>query len=123
MSQRRKQEGTAHRGLPHPDRAPASDEHANAELRYLANFAGLITTLTGRFVILGPESLDEEITNALREIGEFAAVDRSYVFQFSKDGSRISNTHEWCAQGIEPAIAHIQDTPVEKFEWAMSRFK
>jgi two-component sensor histidine kinase len=99
------------------------DGDASAGLRYLANLAGLITTLTGRFVILGPETLDEEITNALREIGEFAAVDRSYVFQFSADGSRVSNTHEWCAPGIEPAIEHIQDTPVEKFEWAMSRLK
>jgi two-component sensor histidine kinase len=92
----------------------------SAELRYLANLAGLITTLTSRFVILGPEALDTEITNALRQIGEFAAVDRSYVFQFSEDGSRVSYTHEWCAPGIEPAIEHIQDTPVETFAWALS---
>lgn len=104
------------------DASFGSAECAHEELRYLARFAGLITTLTGRFVILGPDSLDDEITNALREIGEFAAVDRSYVFQFSADGARITNTHEWCAEGIMPAIDHIQDTPVEKFEWAMSRF-
>ncbi|MGD8312448.1 MAG: histidine kinase dimerization/phosphoacceptor domain -containing protein [Gammaproteobacteria bacterium] len=111
------------RGNPAADGAPAKGDDTSSGLRYLANFAGLITTLTGRFVILGPETLDEEITNALREIGEFAAVDRSYVFQFSADGSRISNTHEWCARGIEPAIDLIQDAPVEDYEWAMSRFK
>jgi two-component sensor histidine kinase/putative methionine-R-sulfoxide reductase with GAF domain len=94
---------------------------ANAELRYLAAFAGLVTTLTGRFVNLAPATLDEEITRALRQIGEFATVDRSYVFQFSEDGSRVSTTHEWCAPGIEPAIDRIQDVPVEAFQWAMSR--
>jgi two-component sensor histidine kinase len=88
-------------------------------LRYLANLAGLITTLTGRFVILGPEALDEEITRALKEIGEFAAVDRSYVFQYSEDGTRVSYTHEWCAPGIEPAMDRIQDTPVEVYDWAL----
>lgn len=110
------------RDHPATDASLGPAESANEALRYLANFAGLITALTGRFVVLGPESLDEEITTALREIGEFAAVDRSYVFQFSGDGTRISNTHEWCAEGIEPAINFIQDTPVEEFEWAMSRF-
>ena len=100
-----------------------SRDHGRRELRYLASLASLITRLTGRFVILGPETLDEEIGKALREIGEFAAVDRSYVFQFSADGARVSNTHEWCAPGIEPAISNIQDTPVEEFEWAMSRIK
>ncbi len=108
---------------PSGQEVPGAGRDANAELRYLASFASLITTLTGRFVILGPDTLDDEITNALREIGEFAAVDRSYVFQFSDEGSHISNTHEWCADGIEPAIDNIQNTPVEKFEWAMSRFK
>jgi two-component sensor histidine kinase len=117
------QEGQDNRGDPAVDDVPAPGGDASTGLRYLANFAGLITMLTGRFVILGPEALDEEITNALREIGEFAAVDRSYVFQFSEDGSRISNTHEWCARGIEPVIDLIQDAPVEEYEWAMSRFK
>jgi two-component sensor histidine kinase len=95
----------------------------NADLRYLADFASLITTLTGRFVNRGPETLDDEITSALREIGEFAAVDRSYVFQFSEDGSRVSYTHEWCAPGIEAAKDNIQDVPVEVFDWAMSPLK
>jgi len=105
------------------DRAIGPGRDGAAGLRYLASFAGMITRLTGRFVTIGPEGLDDEINQALREIGEFAAVDRSYVFQFSADGARVSTTHEWCAPGIEPAIANIQDTPVEQFEWAMSRIK
>ena len=123
MNETRVQEQPDKPENPSTDAARGPGGDASAGLRYLANFSGLITMLTGRFVILGPETLDEEITNALREIGEFAAVDRSYVFQFSEDGSRISNTHEWCARGIEPAMDLIQDAPVEEYEWAMSRFK
>ncbi|MGD2073820.1 MAG: histidine kinase dimerization/phosphoacceptor domain -containing protein [Gammaproteobacteria bacterium] len=106
-----------------PETAHGRNRDINEALRYLADFAGLITGLTGRFVNLGPDMLDDEITHALREIGEFEAVDRSYVFQFSDDGSRVSYTHEWCAPGIAPAIDNIQDTPVEVFDWALSRVK
>ena len=105
------------------DRPVAARLDRESGLRYLASLAGLITRLTGRFVVMGPEALDEEINKALREIGEFATVDRSYVFQFSADATRVSNTHEWCAPGIEPAAQNIQDTPVEELDWAMSRFK
>ena len=101
----------------------AADDASNEGLRYLANFAGLITSITSRFVITEPDGLDESITNTLREIGEFAAVDRSYVFQFSEDGTRVSTTHEWCSEGIDAAIENIQDVPIEDFEWALLPLK
>jgi len=93
------------------------------ELQHLADFSGLIIRLTGRFVLPRGECLDGEIIDALTEIGRFAAVDRSYVFQFSAEGTRVSYTHEWCAPGIEPAIDRIRDVPVEQFEWALSRIQ
>lgn len=93
------------------------------ELQYLADFARLITGLSGRFINVHSDGIDCEINRALAEIGVFAQVDRSYVFQFSADGTRVSNTHEWCAEGIEPGIDRMQDAPVEQFAWAMTKFK
>ena len=87
------------------------------------SFAGLITSLTGRFVNFEPGRLDSEIDRTLRIIGEFAAVDRSYVFQYSGDGTRVTNTHEWCAPGIEPAIENIQDVPIDTFAWPLKSLK
>jgi CheY-like chemotaxis protein len=118
--------------LPQSIRAPtaeddrartAGDETRPEELRYLTKFQGLILTLSGRFVNVGSEDLDDGITDALEAIGKFAEVDRSYVFLFSADGRGVSNTHEWCAEGIEPGIDGIQDVPVEVFSWAMPKFK
>lgn len=91
------------------------------ELRYLEQFEDLILTLSERFVRVSSGELDAEIDHALRAIGEFARVDRSYVFQFSGDGRRFSNTHEWCAQGVEPMIGRLQDAPAEKFAWALQQ--
>jgi two-component sensor histidine kinase len=98
-------------------------ENGSAGLQYLANFAHLILTLSGRFINLCGDELNNEISAALEAIGNFANVDRSYVFLFSEDGARVTNTHEWCSPGIEPAIAQVQDVPVEIYSWAMPRFK
>jgi len=101
----------------------AESETRPEDLRYLTKFQDLILTLSGRFVNLGTKDLDDGITDALEAIGRFADVDRSYVFLFSADGRRVSNTHEWCAEGVQPGIDGIQDVPVELFSWAMPKFK
>jgi hypothetical protein len=50
----------------------------------------------------------------MRIVGEFAGVDRFYMFEFSGDGNIIHNTHEWCARGIEPLIEKRQNIPASK---------
>lgn len=63
--------------------------------------------------------LDRWLNEALGRIGEAAGADRSYLFLYrdSPDGTRLDNTHEWCAVDIEPQIEMLQDLPVEGFEW------
>ncbi len=92
------------------------------DLRYLEQFENLIITLSGRFVNVGSRDLDAEINHALQAIGSFAEVERSYVFQFSDDRRRFTNTHEWCATGVKPMIARLQDAPADKFHWALQHF-
>ena len=92
---------------------------AESELQYLASLAEVVTNLTGRFLRVDGSHLDTAIDDALRLVGQFAGVDRSYVFRFSDNGSHVSNTHEWCAEGIEPEIGRMQDTPVEDYAWAL----
>ncbi|MGD2099470.1 MAG: PAS domain S-box protein [Desulfobacterales bacterium] len=97
-------------------------KRAEEELQYRLKFQNLITRVSSQFVNLHPAQIDDEIDHTLRHIGEFAEADRSYVFQFSNDQKSISCTHEWCADQIEPTIERIQDTPVDVFQWSMTRF-
>ena len=90
---------------------------ADEELRYRNEFEDLITRISIRFINLPAEKVDRGVNEALRSIGRFAGVDRSYIFLMSDDGSRTSNTHEWCAPGIDSQKAHLQDLPVEEFPW------
>ena len=60
----------------------------------------LITGISTSFIKLTRDQIDTGINRALREIGEFTGIDRSYLFLFSEDGTKTDNTHEWCAKGM-----------------------
>jgi diguanylate cyclase (GGDEF)-like protein/PAS domain S-box-containing protein len=83
----------------------------------------LILTLSTNFIVLGPDEIDDGIDDVLKAIGSFAGVDRSYVFQFDKGGLVMSNTHEWCAEGIEPQIRNLQNMSVKDLPWICEKIK
>jgi PAS domain S-box-containing protein len=93
-------------------------KEAEAQLQYKIQFENLITHISTQFIDLPPEKIDDGIQQALQSVGEFAGVDRSYVFLFSDDYQTLRNTHEWCAQGIEPQIQNLQEVPVERLKWS-----
>ncbi len=95
-------------------------EHALVER---LTFEKLITNISTEFINLGPGEIDAGIQHALQAIGEFTGDDRSYVFQFSADGTMMDNTHEWCRAGIEPQIQNMQAQPVEVLPWSMAKIK
>jgi PAS domain S-box-containing protein len=83
----------------------------------------IISEISNDFVHLKKEYLDHSVNRALQKIGDFAGVDRSYIFLFSEDGLYCNNTHEWCANGIEPQIENLQDVPAELLPWWMDKIK
>ena len=92
-------------------------------LQYRMNFEKLITSISTDFINLSAKEVDDGINQALKALGEFADVDRSYVFQFSDDGRKTSNTHEWCADGITPQIHNLQDLSVDSTPWWMGKLR
>ena len=81
----------------------------------------LILSLSARFINISSDKIYHEISNALGELGRFAGVDRSYVFLLSPDGMTMSNTHEWCTEGIVPQRDTLQDLPTGMFPWWMEK--
>ena len=96
---------------------------AERALAYRLDLETLILTISSDFISLKPEEIDRGIDSALKAIGEFISVDRSYVFIFSDDGASARNTHEWCAEGIEPQIDDLQAVPTEILPWLMGQLK
>ena len=92
------------------------------ELQYRLNFQHLITTVSSQFINLHPAQIDDEIENALKQIGEFADADHSYIFQFSDDQKSKFCTHGWSSEGIEPIMESIQNAPMVTYPLSMKRY-
>ena len=72
----------------------------------------LLTELSSTYIDLPLDEVEAAIDDSLRQLGGFVGADRVYVFEYDWDEWTASNTHEWCAEGIVPAIDDLQDIPV-----------
>ena len=84
-------------------------------------FEQLISKLASQFINVSLEGIDEMINKALQAIGEFVEADRSYIFQYFDNQTLMSNTYEWCARGISPQIANLQQLPTAEFAWSTKK--
>jgi PAS domain S-box-containing protein len=71
----------------------------------------IVVDALGRLLRAEPQALDAAIDHVLAQIGMLAGACRAYVFL--QDGQTWSNTHEWCATGVAPVKAMMQNVPLE----------
>jgi diguanylate cyclase (GGDEF)-like protein/PAS domain S-box-containing protein len=101
----------------------AERRQAEDSLKRNETLLRLILNLSTNFICLPAEETDDGIGDVLKAIGQFADVDRSYVFQFSEDGARMNNTHEWCAQGIQSQKEKLQGITANDMPWFFENIK
>ena len=68
------------------------------------------------------ENLSSAIDKMMEIIAEFYDAERSYIFEQERDGT-LSNTYEWCKEGIIPQIdnlQHVSHDTVQAFYEAMT---
>ncbi len=88
-------------------------ERAERVLTGRIAFERLVGRISSDLILASPTELDLHLDRALGELGRFAEADRAYVFQVSEDGRQLDNTHEWCAEGIEPQIDRLKGLPFD----------
>ena len=91
------------------------------ELQY--QFQKTLAKISSELVNLGLENLDAKINHALKALGEFFEIDRSYIFKISEDKKTMSNKYEWTAPGITPQKPNLQHLKTEKFQWWLDSLK
>jgi len=90
-------------------------------LKHRIKMESLVADISKHLISLPPYEIDRGIDYALQIAGEFVGVDRSYIFQFSTNRTMMSNTHEWCANGVEPQKNSLQDLSSDIFPWWMEK--
>lgn len=92
-------------------------KNTELELRQRVDFERLITQLSASFINISIEETGAQIDRTLQAIGEFAGVDRCYLFERTEDGLSLVTTHHWHAAGVEPQIAALPALPVSDCPW------
>ncbi|SNS57815.1 PAS domain S-box-containing protein [Ekhidna lutea] len=89
------------------------EKEAEQALMKYAEMQRILINLSTKYIDLPLEEVEQAINDSLKELGEFVGADRSYVFDFDKEGGVCSNTFEWCANGISPEIHNNQNLPLD----------
>lgn len=88
------------------------------QLDYRSALQNLLTRLANRFINIEGKNLNDMISQALSEIGMFTQVDRVYIFDYNWEKLTLTNTYEWCAEGISSELHRNQNLPQSEFaEW------
>jgi len=93
------------------------------QLYYQSRLERLVAKASKELADSGSEDLDKKINKVLGLLGSFLGAKRCYVFLLSSDRKHISNTHEWCARGIESQTKALQNIPVGDVGWWMEKIK
>lgn len=77
----------------------------------------LISAVSSRLINLSDAELDACILDALQQIGTYNQADRVYISAYSEDQQFMTCLYEWCAPGVDPQQANLQNRPVDSFSW------
>ncbi len=74
---------------------------------------GLLMKLAADSINAPLDDCDRTISQLLEAVGKSVEVDRVYLFNYDYARKIAVNTHEWCAEGINPEIGSLQAVPFD----------
>ncbi len=95
----------------------SASQIAKQKLEFYATFERMVNDFSLALMTIKPYQWDEMVKHILKEIGSQLGVDRTYLFKVNHQDQTISNSHEWCAEGIEPVIDMMQNIPLNSYPW------
>ena len=101
------------------EKAEYMREQTEVALQRRLEFEQLVKDISSEFAgVGGGSSIDSAIDRALSSVGAFTGADRAYIFSFKDVTVRADNTHEWCAEGVDPQINNLKGIPIgEELPW------
>ena len=88
-----------------------ASREAELALEYVSGLQRTLVEVSRRFIAAGRGAGDDVVSDALARVGAYCGVDRCYQFRYRLGMTRMDNTHEWCAIGVDPQIEDLQDMP------------
>lgn len=98
-------------------------KQALISLQRRLDIENVLNTIYADFAKNDLAKTSETIDIALKRMGEFAGTDRCYLFLLDNQDETMSNSHEWCADGVEPQKELLTDLPQAIFPWWMKTLR
>ena len=86
-------------------------------------FERLLLELSSQFVNLTAEKFDDILNLSIERVGKFCNIDRTYIFLWNEEKDILTNTHEWCNDGILSQIEYLQALPCSEIPQWMTHLK
>ena len=75
----------------------------------------LILKLATQFINIPADSIDENIQKTLGMAGTYLGMDRAYLFEYDLEKGTMTNTYEWCGEGIKPFKDRLHNIPLSSY--------
>jgi PAS domain S-box-containing protein len=80
--------------------------------------------IASTYINIDPREVEQTINRSLERMGLFVSADRAYLFDYDLDKNTVSNTYEWCNDGIGSEIENLQNIPIDYIpQWVESHRK
>ena len=93
------------------------------ELQKNYQFQKLTSEISSTFFKATSENFDANMNEVLAKINNFFQVGRCYLFLFSEDNKTMTNTHEWCTEGVDSRMDNIVNEPVKNVSWLSEKIR
>ncbi|KUO50296.1 MAG: hypothetical protein APF76_11335 [Desulfitibacter sp. BRH_c19] len=77
----------------------------------------LAAQLATSFLNKSLNHIHKDIEDVLMVIGNVMYANRCYLLEFSANNKIMSNTYEWCSEGVKPKTDATQNQPMEPLPW------
>jgi two-component system, cell cycle sensor histidine kinase and response regulator CckA len=95
---------------------------AEENLRKQSDMQRMISESAARLMAAPARQTGAAIDRALCDSGTQLGADRAYLFTFSRDGTRMSNAHVWCAPGVQDMLDPMQQASLDQAPWLREAF-
>ena len=90
---------------------------AEQTIRQQAKLKDILYRISMIYININLDKVEEAIQNSLKELAEFVGSDRAYIFDYDIVDHTMTNTFEWCTEGIIPEINNLKKIPLDEFPY------
>ncbi len=98
-------------------------KQSEARLRRQLDMQNLVSRIARRFIDITPHDMDAELQRIVKDIGEFAGVDGSYIDLLDEAGATILRAWKWRANGLAPMSELVTGMSIQPMTWATDQLR